>query len=120
MLVSTPRGVTFPITVTFFVSKSMLNDVTPAYILRYGQSDTSFYDKLISYYVTYKLVWNFYLPFLKYVSLVFLHSPCNESTPSTQQPARIEHPTLKTTNLVQTRKSLTKQKNHEHVKQDQT
>lgn len=30
MLVSTPTGVTFPITVTFFVSKSMLNDVTPS------------------------------------------------------------------------------------------
>lgn len=34
MLVSTPRGVTLPITVTFFVSKSMLNDVTPAYTKR--------------------------------------------------------------------------------------
>lgn len=30
MLVSTPRGVTFPITVTFFVSRSVLNEVTPA------------------------------------------------------------------------------------------
>ena len=30
MLVNTLNGVTFPFTVTFFVSKSMLNDVTPA------------------------------------------------------------------------------------------
>ena len=30
MLVNTPNGVTSPITVTFLVSKSMLNDLTPA------------------------------------------------------------------------------------------
>lgn len=30
ILVNTLNGVTFPITVTFFVSKSMENDVTPA------------------------------------------------------------------------------------------
>lgn len=29
MLASTPRGVTFPFTVTFFAWKSMLKDVTP-------------------------------------------------------------------------------------------
>lgn len=29
-LASTPKGVTSPMTVTFFVSKSILNDVTPA------------------------------------------------------------------------------------------
>lgn len=28
-LASTPKGVTSPITVTFFVAKSILNDVTP-------------------------------------------------------------------------------------------
>lgn len=30
ILISTPRGVTSPITVTFLVGKSILNDVTPA------------------------------------------------------------------------------------------
>lgn len=30
-LLRTPSGVTSPITVTFFVAKSMLNDVTPAF-----------------------------------------------------------------------------------------
>lgn len=29
ILVSTPRGVTSPITVTFFVGKSMINEATP-------------------------------------------------------------------------------------------
>ncbi len=32
-LARTLTGVTFPITVTFFAAKSMLNDVTPAYII---------------------------------------------------------------------------------------
>lgn len=30
MLFSTPRGVTFPTTVTFFVARSVLNEVTPS------------------------------------------------------------------------------------------
>lgn len=32
-LASTPKGVTFPMIVTFFVAKSILNDVTPAHNL---------------------------------------------------------------------------------------
>lgn len=31
-LASTPKGVTSPMTVTFFVAKSILNDVTPAFV----------------------------------------------------------------------------------------
>lgn len=36
MLVSTPRGVTFPITVTFFVSRSMVYEVTPAQLPKFA------------------------------------------------------------------------------------
>ena len=36
MLVSTPRGVTFPITVTFFVARSVLNEVTPAQFFKFA------------------------------------------------------------------------------------